>query len=164
MATVPSSIPRATPGGPVAALGTYRQIIDAVGATRTLAPEESGALCRYDVATGVVYTLPPPSAQTIGLWYDFAVTVSVTSNAHKVITDAATTFLVGAVLMGSIATASPGGFSANGTTIRALSANGTTTGGLIGETYRLTCISATQWQISGVCIGSGTLATPFATS
>lgn len=164
MAAVPTSIPRATPGGPVAALGQYRQIIDGVGATRTLAPEESGALCRFDVATGVVYTLPAPSAQTIGLWYDFAVTVSVTSNAHKVITDAATTFLVGAVLMGSIATASPGGFSANGTTIRALSANGTTTGGLIGETYRVTCISATQWQISGVCIGSGTLATPFATS
>lgn len=160
MATIPT-IPRVSAGGPVAALGQFRQVIDGVGATRTLAPDESGAVARFDVATGVVYTLPPPQ---IGMTFDFVVTVSVTSNAHKIITDAATTFLVGAVVMGSIATASPGGFSANGTTIRALSANGTTTGGLIGETYRVTCISATQWQISGVCIGSGTLATPFATS
>lgn len=161
MATVPSSLPRVSPGGPTAVLGAHRQVIDAVGATRTLAPEESGALCMFDVATGVVYTLPPP---VIGMTFDFAVKTSVTSNAHKIITDAATTFLVGAVVMGSIATASPGGFSANGTTIRALSANGSTTGGLIGESYRVTCVSATQWQISGVCVGSGTLATPFATS
>jgi hypothetical protein len=64
MATVPSSVPRATPGGPVMVLGQYRQVIDAVGATRTLAPEESGALCLFDSAAGVVYTLPPPSAQS----------------------------------------------------------------------------------------------------
>lgn len=164
MALVPSSIPRVMPGGPSAALGQYRQVIDGVGATATLTPDQSGALVRFDSATGVVYTLPTASAQTIGLSFDFAVTVSVTSNAHKIITADAATFLVGAVVMGSIATATVGGFSANGTTIRALSANGSTTGGLIGETYRVTCISATQWQISGVCIGSGTLATPFATS
>jgi hypothetical protein len=164
MPAVPSSIPRATPGGPVAILGGYRQVIDGVGATRTLAPEESGALCLFDRAAGVVYTLPAPSLQTVGLTYDFLVTTSVTSNAHKIITDAATTFLVGAVTMVTIATASPAGFSANGTTIRALSAAGTTTGGLIGETYKVTCISATQWAITGVCVGSGVIATPFATS
>lgn len=164
MPAVPSSIPRATPGGPVAMLGGYRQVIDAVGATRTLAPEESGALCLFDRAAGNLYTLPAPSLQTVGLTYDFLVTVSVTSNAHKIITDAATTFLVGAVTMVTIATASPAGFSANGTTIRAVSAAGTTTGGLIGETYKVTCISATQWAITGVCVGSGAIITPFATS
>lgn len=161
MAAIPSTLQRLSWGVPCIAGGAHRQVISGVGATRTLAPEESGALCLLDSAAGVVYTLPAP---VVGMQFEFAVSVSVTSNAHKIITDAATTFLLGAVLEGSIATASPAGFSANGTTIRALSANGTTTGGLIGETYKVTAISSTQWQISGVTVGSGTLATPFATS
>jgi len=66
--------------------------------------------------------------------------------------------------MVTIATASPAGFSANGTTIRAVSAAGTTTGGLIGERYRVTCINATQWFIEGIAVGSGTIVTSFATS
>ena len=163
MATIPS-IPRVAPGGPVAVLGGYRQVIDGVGSTRTLAPEESGALCLFDSASGVVYTLPPASASTIGLWYEFFVKTTITSNAAKVITADTSTFLIGAVTMASIATATVGGFSANGSTIRAISANGSTTGGILGECYRIECISATQWKITGMCIGSGTLATPFATS
>lgn len=146
---------------PCVATGLHRQVISGVGATRTLATNESGSLCLFDSAAGTVYTLPAP---VLGMEFEFAVSVSVTSNAHKIITDAATTFLVGAVVEASIATASPAGFSANGTTIRALSANGTTTGGLIGETYKVTAISSTQWHIRGVTVGSGTLATPFATS
>lgn len=164
MPTPPSTLPRATPGGAYVTLGPVRQVIDGVGSARTLAPEESGALCVYDSASGIVWTLPVASAQTVGIWYEFFVKTTITSNAAKVITADTSTFLVGAVTMASIATATVGGFSANGTTIRALSANGTTTGGILGERYRVTCISATQWQIDGMCIGSGTLATPFATS
>lgn len=144
--------------------GQQRQVIKEAVATRTLLRKESGALCVFDRAAGVVFTLPAPSAATVGMWFEFAVAVSVTSNAHKIITDATTTFIVGSVTMVTIATASPAGFSADGTTIRALSAAGTTTGGLIGERYKVTCISATQWQIEGVCVGSGTIITPFATS
>ena len=76
----------------------------------------------------------------------------------------ATEFLLGEVFAYTTATASGAGFAANGTTIRALSSNGTTTGGLIGDDYTVTAISATVWFISGVTVGSGTLATPFATS
>lgn len=141
--------------------GHHREVLSAQAATVSLTAKQSGALCLFDSAAGIVYTLPAP---VVGMFYDFLVTVSVTSNAHKVITDAATTFLVGAVTMVTIATASPAGFSANGTTIRSLSAAGTTTGGLIGETYRVTAISSTQWGINGVTVGSGTIVTPFATS
>ena len=38
------------------------------------------------------------------------------------------------------------------------------TGGLTGQRIKLTAISATQWAVTGVLFGSGTLATPFATS
>lgn len=141
--------------------GVHRQVIKEAVAARTLLQKESGSLCIFDRAAGVVFTLPPP---VVGMTFEFEVQTSVTSNAHKIITDAATTFIVGAVFMCTIATASGAGFSADGTTIRALSAAGTTTGGLIGERYTVTCISATQWAIHGVCIGSGTIVTPFAVS
>lgn len=146
--------------------GAHRQVISGVTAntTRPLLTSEAGALVLFDNAAGMTYTLPAPSTLHIGAFFDFATTVTITSNNAKSITDAATTFLVGAVLMGSIATASPGGFSANGTTIRAVTSNGSTTGGIIGDAYRVTLISATVWQINGVLVGSGTLATPFATS
>lgn len=142
--------------------GHHQNVIQSVGATRTLLAEESGSLCLLDVAAGVVYTLPAPVA---GMRFEFLVTVAVTSNAHKVITDATTTFMLGGVIMGDVTVATSGDyFEANGTTHVALSAAGTITGGLLGERYQLTCISGTQWVIEGVCHGAGTLATPFATS
>jgi hypothetical protein len=142
--------------------GHHQNVIQSVGATRTLLSEESGSLCLLDVAAGVVYTLPAP---VVGMRFEFLVTVAVTSNAHKVITDAATTFMLGGVIMGDVTVATSGDyFEANGTTHVALSAAGTITGGLLGERYQLTCISGTQWVIEGVCHGAGTLATPFATS
>ena len=146
-------------------LGLHRQVISGQAATVTLTEAQSGALCLFDRAAGIVYTLPSLASVTVGTNYEFLVTVSVTSNAHKVITNViASQFIVGAVTMVTIATASPAGFSANGTSIAALSANGTTSGGLIGETYRITALSATLWGISGVTVGSGTIITPFAVS
>lgn len=151
----------AGPSGCIAT-GLHRQVIQSVGATRTLLPEESGALCLLDRAAGVVYTLPTPVE---GMTFEFIATVSVTSNAYKVITAAATQFLVGKVIMGDVTVAQSGDvFTADGTTIVALSADGATKGGLIGETYKVVAISSTQWAIDGVSHGAGTLATPFATS
>lgn len=142
--------------------GYARHIIGDAVATRQLLPVESGALCLMDRAAGVVYTLPTP---VIGMQFEFATTVSRTSNAHKIITASITTqFLLGEIFMYTTATASGAGFAADGTTIAALSSNGTTSGGLIGDRYRVTAISATQWLIDGVCVGSGTIITPFATS
>ncbi len=151
-------------GGAAQMRGAARELIGDGVATRQLLLDESGSLSQFDVATGVVYTLPVITAATIGIQYEFVVTVSVTSNAHKIITADAATFLLGETFTYSTATASGAGFAANGTTIRALSANGSTTGGLIGERYIVTAINTTQWLITGVQVGSGTLATPYATS
>lgn len=160
ISTVPELISTHSPDGCVAP-GQHREVISGVGATRTLLPGESGALCLLDAATGVVYTLPAP---VVGMEFEFRATVSVTSNAYKVITNSASVFIVGGVEASTLTAGGQDFFVADGTTIRALSAAGTTTGGLIGETYTLTAISATQWSIKGVTCGSGTLATPFATS
>lgn len=143
------------------ARGIHRQVISGLGATRALLPDESGALCLFDRAAGIVYTLPPP---VTGMQFEFQTTVSRTSNAHKIITDAATTFLLGTVDVVINTSATTLAALADGTTHRALSSNGTTTGGVQGDRYRVTAISTTQWVIDGVVSGSGSIATPFATS
>jgi len=150
-----------SPSGCIAP-GQHLQVIQSVGATRTLLPEESGALCLFDRAAGVVYTLPTPVE---GMTFSFQATVAVTTNAYKTITAASTQYLLGKVLMGDVTVAQSGDvFTADGSTIVAISEAGSTTGGLIGGEYTVTAISATQWVIRGVTHGAGTLATPFATS
>lgn len=151
-------------GGPDGcwAEGAKKAVIQSVGATYTLDKSQSGALCLLDRAAGVVYTLPTAEE---GLEFDFLATVSVTSNAYKVISASAAEFLVGGVVIASQTVAESGDqFSADGTTIRAFSEDGATKGGLIGGWWKLRAISATQWAVIGHSVGAGTLATPFATS
>lgn len=144
------------------ATGLHREVIQSVGATRTLLAEESGSLCLFDVATGVVYTLP---TAVEGMYFDFMATVSVTSNAYKTISASASELFVGGIGILSLTVAEAGDFFvANGTTHRAISEDGATKGGLVGGTYRLTAISATKWAVTGISVGAGTLADPFATS
>ena len=141
--------------------GRHRNVISGQGATRTLLASESDSLCLFDRAAGIVYTLPAP---VVGMQFEFQTTVTITSNAAKAITNAATVFLLGTIDMLINTSATTSAALANGTTHVAISSNGTTTGGVQGDRYRVTCISATQWVIDGVASGSGTLATPFATS
>lgn len=138
--------------------GLGRQVILPAAATRTLTAAESGALVMLDTATQTI-TLPAPVA---GMFFEFY--CSTTSTAQKVITDSASTFLLGTIFAYTVATASGAGFAANGSTIRAIATNGTTTGGIVGDCYRVTAINTTQWVISGTTTGSGTIVTPFATS
>ena len=144
------------------ATGQHRQVIQSVGATRTLLPGESGALCLFDRATGIVYTLPPAAE---GMQFDFVYTVSRTStNAYKIIT-ASGDFLLGAYLAGDSAIATSGDvFTADGSTHVALTLDADTEGGLIGGRIRVTAISSTQWYIEGIVVGTGTMTTGFATS
>lgn len=144
--------------------GRHLQIISDAVATRVLTPKEAGARCCFDVASGVLYTLPPLTSINAGMVFEFFTTVTITSGAAKIITSAATEFLLGAVSLVNDAATTAESFLANGTTIRACSSNGTTTGGVAGDCYRVVAYSATQWLVEGVLINSGTAATPFAVS
>lgn len=130
-------------------------------ATRTLVAKESGALCLFDTATGVTYTLPTP---TIGMQFEFMATVAWASGVYKFITNLSTEFLVGVTHSLNSAAATGEAFLANGTTHRAVSMAGTTTGGFTGDRFKVTAISATQWALEGVFSNTGTAATPIATS
>lgn len=160
---ISANLERLSYGGPSGciATGLHSEVISEGVATRTLLPEESGALCMFDRAAGVVYTLPAPVK---GMVFDFAVSTTITSNSAKIITNSASVFLLGMVQVVGGTTETTVSADFNGSTHVACTMNGTTTGGVIGGVIRCTALSSTQWYISGVASGSGTVATPAATS
>jgi hypothetical protein len=160
MAT-PTDIERISYGGPTGSLqlGAHRQVIQGVGATRTLLAKESGALCLFDAAGGVIYTLP---AAVEGMQFEFEATVLQTGGAYRV-TCATGDFLLGAVVGNTLGTAMDV-FQANGTTHLGISTNATDSGGLVGTQFKVTAISSTQWAITGLIICSTTPIDPFVTS
>lgn len=145
--------------GPIS--GNTTQVTNYTSGPQTLTPSQGGSLIGFNAAAGFTINLPAPA---VGLGFEFYVLTSVTSSNLKVLTDAASTFIIGGVAMGEAAGTTTLEAIANGTTIRSITMNGTTTGGLIGTAFNLTCVTSTQWLIEGIVAGSGTLATPFATS
>lgn len=154
------SVERLDYGSPEGCLakGQTQEII-ACGAATTLVAGQSGALVLLDTAAGSVVTLPKPIS---GMVFEFAVSVSVTSNSH-VIGGSAGEFLMGGLQMMVDTTGVSEGQFLDGATHLTLDHNGSTTGGLIGTNYRFVGVSATQWMVTGLCAGSGTLATPATT-
>jgi len=140
--------------------GAAPRILTANAATLAPTAVQSGSTIILSRLAGSTITLPAP---VVGLSFDFVVGIVNTSVAYKVITDASTTFLAGGVYIDKALAITR--YDADGSTIRSINLNGTTTGGLtVGDYFRLKCITATQWSIEGTLSASGTLATPFATS
>lgn len=137
-----------------------KPVVSVTTATKTLASTDSGSVVILSKADGATVTLPAPS---VGLTFKFIVPTSVTSNSYKIITDAATTFILGQLNL-PVAAGTCKEFFADGSTHVSINGNGTTTGGLAGSQFELTCISATQWNVEGTFDASGTVATPFATT
>lgn len=131
-------------------------IVSGLGATRLISVDETGTKFLLDRAAGIVFTLP---LAVPGLVYEFRTTVSVTTNNYKIITGAATEFLVGSYVAQNTAVAT---FAGNGTTHISITMNGTTTGGLVGSVLRFTCLSLTRWGVDGITQGSGTGVTAYA--
>ncbi len=144
-------------------------VIAPSAATQVLTASQSGSVVLLNAASGVTVTLPAP---IVGLWFEFIVTVTVTSNSHIIQTDAGTTFVLGTLDLATEATtpgANPGPkyFSGNGTShvkVQMNSASTNATGGLIGSFLLFQCITTTQWACTGTveCGSGSTIATPFA--
>lgn len=163
---VPSIIAETLEGLPTANMAVEtvqakQNVITASAATLTLTGTQSGSLVLLSRAAGSTITLPTPVA---GTYFDFVVATTVTSNSYAVITATpASQFLRGQLL--SIDTDSSNAlaaYTANGTTHVRVLMDGTTTGGRVGTSFRLTAISSTIWQVDGIVNASGAVATPFA--
>jgi len=139
--------------------GLHNEVTVSGAAAVTLTADQSGGTFLWDGAAGIAYTLPAPVA---GMKFKFVCTVTVTSNAHSVSTDGASTFLQGAVWQLTAASATGEGQTADGSSDVTCSMNGTTTGGVESTTLEFECITSTQWNVTGFIVASGTLATPFA--
>jgi len=100
----------------------------------------------------------PNTLNNQGVTYTFVNTI--TAVAIKVLAPASN-FLLGSAMVNA---ATPSAFFANGTTTRSINLNGTTTGGIVGSYFTITAIASGQYLVQAQLAGSGTLATPFATS
>ena len=136
--------------------GRLVPVVNLTAAT-TATVTQSGSTMLFNSATGIVVTLPAP---TVGTTYDFVVGLTPSSGTHGIRTNAGSVFLKGAVYVapstGTLAT-----FLADGSTATVMGMSGTTTGGIQGSHFRATCVSATNWEVTGNLVGSGGLATPF---
>ena len=126
-----------------------------------LTAQQSGGMILGDIATGGTVTLPAPQA---GLWYQFVVTVTVTSNNYKIVTNNPGTVLLIGSLWETVAAGTGTSFFPNGTTHSACTMAGTTSGGLINTAIDVYCVNATTWLIDGTNMASGTIVTPFTNS
>jgi hypothetical protein len=147
--------------------GARREIITGLENGTTayqLKPEQSGGLVTFNDVAGAVFTLPTPVA---GMWFEFFTVVARTSNEYKVVTKTiASEFILGAVTathatVGSSGTAYP---AITGDSYVSHNQNGTTSGGLPGDSFILTAISTTRWVASGWSVQSGSTGTPWSTS
>lgn len=132
------------------------------GATRTLTAAQSNSTNLFDTATGVAYTLPVITAATVGMEFNFYCTVSVTSNAHAIATDSASTFIGGAIQQIIDTSGTSEGQVGDDAAHVTISMNGSTTGGLEGTYIKVIATSTTTWVATGLVVGSGTLSTPYA--
>ncbi len=143
--------------------GIKKVIVSGSGATVSLNASQSGATVLFDRAAGIVFTLP---ANNPGVYYDFFVSVTITSGAAKVITATGTELMVGQILNCDTDSSDAVAIwkSLVATSNIAVSMNGTTTGGIKGDWFRVTCLNTTTWAVNGMTTGTSTVATPFATS
>lgn len=142
----------------------YKPVIinHTTGATRTLTADQSGARIFLNKADGVVVTLP---ATAVGLTFTFICSTAVTSNAYKLSTSVQNTeFFDGTINSLQDAAIASAVWTADGSTHDNMSMNGTTSGGLVGTEFSITCAAANKWTVNGWLRANGTEITPFATS
>ena len=140
--------------------GIARQVINGASA-RTLLVGESGALCLFNLAAGVVYTLPAIGANDIGMYFDFATTV-VGTGSYSIDTDSATTFIGGGLIGASATVTAFDLFAATIASTVSIDLDSATTGEEVGTQLTLTAISVTEWCVTGYTASTGTPVTPFA--
>ena len=177
---------RTTFQGPVSSLGGFYQqgpaSVVAITSSTTLNPVDHGGRILSvggTLAANVVLTLPtidvstnpvtsgpgqdPSTSNNQGVTYTIWVPTTIATSSLKIGTDGTDKF-VGSLL--SVDTDTSGamvGFTA-GASNDFINLNGTTTGGVAGTWIQIVAIAANKYMVTGVVLGSGTVATPFADS
>jgi len=177
---------RTTFQGPVRSLGGFYQQGPAttveITASVTLSPDSyAGRFLSVGgtLASNIVITLPaintsanpttsgpgqdPSTANNEGVTYTIWVPTTIATSSVKIGTNGTDKF-VGSLL--SVDTDTSGamvGFTAAASN-DFINLNGGTTGGVAGTWIQITAIAANKYMVTGVILGTGTVATPFADS
>jgi len=177
---------RTTFQGPIRSLGgIYQQgpaSVIPITASTTLTPADHGGrliTVGGTLAANVVLTLPtinasanpvtsgpgqdPNTLNNEGVVYTIWIPTTIATSSLKIGTDGTDRF-VGSLL--SVDTDSSGamvGFTA-GASDDFINLNGGTTGGVAGTWVQIVAVDSLKYMTTGVILGTGTVATPFATS
>lgn len=131
-----------------------------VAEAATLTEADSGALLVFNAAAGYTITLPKCAE---GMWFDVSVDTTVTSVVARLACYTGD-FFVGTILQGQPTTFTQTARTANGTSHLAWEGNGTTTGGIIGDTMQIIGNASGQWRVRGTNTATGSTATPWKTT
>jgi len=121
---------------------------------------KSGGVYGLSKADGLAVTLPAAATATIGYTVRFHILTSCTSTGYVISTGEAGDVMIGG-LWSCIANpdaANDMEFNIADGTENTLTLGATTACGLAGGYVDFTCISATQWAVSGTVLGSGIIA------
>ena len=172
--------------GPVRSLGgIYQQgpstIVEITSSTTLNPVAHAGRIISVGgtLAANVVLTLPaintsanvsssgpgndPNTANNEGVVYTIWVPTTIATSSLKIGTDGTDRF-VGTIL--GVDTDSSNALVAYtaGASDDFINFHGTTTGGVAGSWVQIVAIAANKYMVNGIALGSGTVATPFATS
>ena len=177
---------RSTFQGPIRSMGgIYQQgpaaVVEITSSTTLNPVDHGGRIISVggSLAAALTLTLPTINASTNpitsgpgqdpntlnneGVVYTIWVPTTISTSSLKIATDGTDRYL-GAVL--SIDTDTSGaavGFTA-GASDDFINLNGTTTGGVAGTFVQIVAVAALKYMVTGTVLGSGIVATPFATS
>ena len=172
--------------GPVRSLGgIYQQgpsTVVEITASTTLNPlAHAGRIISVGgtLASNVVLTLPaintsanvsssgpgndPNTANNEGVVYTIWVPTTIATSSLKIGTNGTDKFVGYVLSIDSDSTDATRGFGA-GASNDFINLNGSTTGGVAGTWIQIVAIAALKYMVTGVVVGSGTVATPFADS
>ena len=172
--------------GPIRSLGgIYQQgpsTIVEITASTTLDPVAHGGRIISvggTLASNVVLTLPtintsanapssgpgndPNTSNNEGVVYTIWVPTTISTSSLKIGTDGTDKYVGYVLSIDSDSTDATRGFGA-GASNDFINLNGTTTGGVAGTWIQIVAIAALKYMVTGVVVGSGVVATPFADS
>ena len=143
------------------------QVVTARASNVALTAADAFKINNFSDADGAVITLPDSGdGSLIGTTFEFVITVTATSNAHKVVcTDTTNERIYGGIHMidTDSADADIMYVAAAAQNYSAINCNGTTSG-IIGSRFKVTNIAANVWFAEGNIHHTGSVAGPFATS
>lgn len=111
------------------------------------------------VATTPTDTTSPDQTNNLGA--TFTVFIDTAATAVSIATDGTDKFVGSLLVIDTDSSGAVLGF-APAASNDYINLDGSTTGGAAGSWVQITAIAANEWYVSGVLVGSGTVATPFA--